>query len=101
MEPFHQDGGAPGLGVRMIYLTPVEYRLIRHSQQADADLSRAALANAARIADVSVGRILTRLRKRGLIEIKRGQNRKILAIVPQFDFANGKGFQARRARPGY
>lgn len=76
----------------MIRISPREYRLLRYAQTDSPDLSRDNLAAVAKCVPVSIGRILTALRKRGLITIKRGPNRKILAIETTFEFVRNKAF---------
>ena len=73
----------------MIYLSNREVRLLKYATSNNADLSRDALAAVLGVVDVSVGRLLTRLKNRGLINIKRGRNRRILSIQPTFDFTPG------------
>ena len=76
----------------MIRISPREYRLLRYAQTDSPDLSRDNLATVADVVPVSIGRILTALRSRGLVTIKRGQNRRILAIEPTFEFVRNKVF---------
>ena len=84
----------------MIYISPTEFRLLRHAVEPDADLSRPALAEATMVDDpTSVSRILTRLRKRGLITIERGNHRRITKIQTTFPFVRGEGFWVQNPRP--
>lgn len=84
----------------MVYISPTEYRLLRHAIAPGADLSRPALAEAAMVDDpTSVSRILTRLRDRGLIDIERGNHRRITKVTTTFPFIRRQGFWVRNPRP--
>ena len=66
--------------------------MLRYAQTDSPDLSRDKLAAIADVVPVSVGRILTALRKRGLVNIERGPNRRIMSIAPTFEFARNVTF---------
>jgi DNA-binding MarR family transcriptional regulator len=76
----------------MIRLSRREHDLLAYAQTDSADLSRDNLATVANVIPVSVGRILTALRKRGLVTIERGPNRRILSITPTFEMARNVTF---------
>ena len=76
----------------MIRISRNEHALLAYAQTVGADLSRDNLAAVAGVIPVSVGRILTALRKRGLITVTRGPNRRILSITPTFEFKKGETF---------
>ena len=82
----------------MIFLTPPEYKLLEYAVTPDADLARPAIAEAVGVLPASIGRILTRLRGRGLIEIQRGRHNKFLSITPTFPFEPGKTFRTISAQ---
>jgi len=86
--------------VLVVFISPIEYRLLRHAVAPDADLSRPALAEAAMVDDpTSVSRMLRRLLDRGLIEIERGNHRAITKILTTFPFERGTYFRVRNPRP--
>ena len=76
----------------MFNLARSEYAILKYALSESPNLSRSNLAAVAGVVDVSVGRILTRLQNRGLIEIERGQHRRILAIKVNFEFKKGETF---------
>ena len=82
----------------MIFLTRPEHKLLACALSPDADLSRDAIAEAVGVRPTSIGRILTRLRKAGLITISRGPHNVILKIEPTFEFAPGKTFKTMSAQ---
>ena len=92
LEPLTTTEAFRPLERPVICLNPREYRILRYSLTESADFSRATLAAVAQVIPVSVGRILTRLKNRGLIEIERGPNRRILSITPTFEFKKGEIF---------
>ena len=68
----------------MIRLTPAEFRLLNYVSGDSPDLSRLSLATVTEVTPDSVSRILTGLKKRGLVTVKYGDNRRIEALVPTF-----------------
>lgn len=76
----------------MIRISRREHALLAYAQTDSPDLSRANLATLAHVVPVSVGRILTSLRNRGLVNIERGQNRRILSMTPTFPMKRGETF---------
>ena len=91
--PYSMTAALCKLERTMIFISPVEHKLLEYTLIPNADLSRDSIAHATGIIPVSVGRILTRLLDRGLIEIQRGPHRRILKIEPTFPFERGKTFK--------
>ena len=76
----------------MIRLNSRSIKLLKYATAPGADLRCDAIADELGIHYQSVGRMLSRLRDSGLIEIKRGQHQRILKIEPTFNFQGGEYF---------
>ncbi len=68
----------------MIRLTPAEFRLLSYVSGDSPDLSRSSLAAVTEVQPASVSRILTGLKKRGLVTVEYGDHRHIEAVIPSF-----------------
>ena len=68
----------------MIRLTPAEFRLLDYVSGDSPNLSRPNLATITEVKPASVSRILTGLKKRGLVTVTYGNNRRIETLVPTF-----------------
>lgn len=68
----------------MIRLTPAEFRLLNYVSGDSPDLSRLSLATVTEVTPDSVSRILTGLKKRGLVSVTYADHRRIEALVPTF-----------------
>lgn len=81
----------------MIIINRRERALLEHVTSADPNLSRPHLAEVISAEPESVSRLLSRLRRRGLINVTYGPHRRITSITPAFDFSQGNFFVRRTA----
>lgn len=68
----------------MVRLSPSEYLLLDYAIGDSPDLSRKSLSAATGLSPNSVSRLLTSLKKRGLVTVTYGDHRRIEALVPTF-----------------
>ena len=68
----------------MVRLTPSEFLLLDYATGDSPNLSRDSLSAATGLSPNSVSRLLTNLKKRGLVTVTYGNNRRIQALVPTF-----------------
>ena len=99
MNPTPHDAGGDYHGamhhdgvLTVIYINKRTVRLLKYAGSPDSDLSCHALAAELEVVPQSVGRFLSTLKRRGLIEITRGKHQVIRSITPCFDFAGGDYF---------
>ncbi|TDJ27187.1 MAG: helix-turn-helix domain-containing protein [Gammaproteobacteria bacterium] len=76
----------------MVRLTPSEFLLLEYATGDSPNLSRDSLSDACGLSPNSVSRLLTSLKKRGLVSVKYGLNRRIESLTPTFPVERNVGF---------